>query len=326
MPRVSIQQPRIPGVGRTRRSNGSSCGWMGVTAVIALLVTNGAAGAADRPGLVSLELPIGPRAVGMGSAFVSVVDDATAMYWNPAGLTRLGVADKHFEIIFQHNEWISDFRQEYVGGGTHFGRHALGGSFSGFYIGDIDGRDEFATPTLTFGAYDAVVTASYAYEINKCASLGGSGKYIVSNIQDITHFAFAGDLGGQYEIAPALRLGGAVTNIGKGITFIREQDDLPTAVQIGGSYVLPQRVGNGSLLVALDVRKTRGDDAHALVGAEYDYHNVAQVELGYRTGFDNEGISFGAGGMVSGWKLNYAVVPFDSGLGTTHRFSIGFRL
>lgn len=298
---------------------------LAVSALV-LVAAAGAAWAAEPVGLVTLELPVGPRAVGMGSAFVSVVDDATAMYWNPAGLSRLGVKDRHFEIIFQHNEWIADFRQEYVGGGTRIGRHGFGGSFSGFYINDIDGRDENARPTVAFGAYDVVVTASYAYALNERTSAGGSGKYIVSNIDDLTHFAFAGDLGAQVELTPALRVGGAVTNLGKGITFIYKQDDLPTAVQVGGSYLIPQRIGQGSLLVALDGRKARGDDAHALFGAEYDYRSVAQLQVGYRTGFDNDGINFGAGATVSGWKLNYAVVPFDANLGTTHRIALAFRL
>jgi hypothetical protein len=30
---------------------------------------------------------VGTRAMGMGGAFVAVADDATAAYWNPAGLT-----------------------------------------------------------------------------------------------------------------------------------------------------------------------------------------------------------------------------------------------
>jgi hypothetical protein len=262
----------------------------------------------------------------MGSAFVSVADDPTATYWNPAGLTRLGLGDRNFEVLFQHNEWISDFRQEYVGAGTRFGRHAVGGSFSGFYVNDIDGRDENGTPTLAFGVYDAVVTASYAFALNDRMALGGSGKYIVSSIDDHSEFAFAADLGAQYQLTPELRIGGAVTNMGSGLTFVREQDDLPTAVQVGGSYMVPGEIGSGSLLLALDLRKARGDDSHALFGAEYDYRGVAQAQVGYGTGYDNQGINFGAGATVSGWQLNYAIVPFDMDLGSTHRFSIGFRL
>ena len=32
---------------------------------------------------------VGARALGMGSSFVSIADDATAAYWNPAGLVQI---------------------------------------------------------------------------------------------------------------------------------------------------------------------------------------------------------------------------------------------
>ncbi len=321
---MEIDMPFPPLAPRCPNARSPRVAALGLTLALGL----GAGSSAAEPvGLLSLDLPVGPRATGMGSAFVSVADDPTAMYWNPAGLTRLGAPEKHFDILFQHNEWLSDMRQEYIAAGTRFGgKHAVGGSFSGFYLGDLEGRDEFGRPTVDFGTYDVVVTGSYAYQVHPSTSLGGSLKYIVTNIDDLTHFAFAGDLGTQIEVAPDIRVGGAVTNLGSGIQFINERDELPTAVQVGGSYLLPYDIGNGSVLVAADVRKTRGDDAHVLFGAEYDHAGVAQVQLGYRTGWDNDGINFGLGAAIGTWRLGYAVVPFDSDLGSTHRFSVGFRL
>ena len=34
---------------------------------------------------------VGTRALGMGGAFVAVADDPSAVYWNPAGLPRMGI-------------------------------------------------------------------------------------------------------------------------------------------------------------------------------------------------------------------------------------------
>ncbi|MFI5370309.1 MAG: hypothetical protein ACHQ52_02040 [Candidatus Eisenbacteria bacterium] len=38
----------------------------------------------------SSQVPVGVRAIGMGGAFSAVADDASALFWNPAGLARIG--------------------------------------------------------------------------------------------------------------------------------------------------------------------------------------------------------------------------------------------
>lgn len=52
--------------------------------------------AAASPGLASRAAAqtaevVGTRALGMGGAFVAVADDPSAVYWNPAGLPRMGI-------------------------------------------------------------------------------------------------------------------------------------------------------------------------------------------------------------------------------------------
>ena len=47
---------------------------------------------------VSDQVPIGARGIAMGGAFSSIADDATALFWNPAGLPRIG----HQEIMGTH--------------------------------------------------------------------------------------------------------------------------------------------------------------------------------------------------------------------------------
>lgn len=43
----------------------------------------------DRVEGADLVIGIGGRAIGMGGAFVSIADDASAIFWNPSGLTQL---------------------------------------------------------------------------------------------------------------------------------------------------------------------------------------------------------------------------------------------
>ena len=49
-----------------------------------------------------LSIGVGSNAVGMGGAYTAVADDATAMYWNPAGLSFHDTK----EIYFNHANWI----------------------------------------------------------------------------------------------------------------------------------------------------------------------------------------------------------------------------
>ena len=47
----------------------------------------------------------------MGSAFVAIANDATALYWNPAGISRL----PGNEMVFIHSAWIADINYDFVG-------------------------------------------------------------------------------------------------------------------------------------------------------------------------------------------------------------------
>lgn len=51
-----------------------------------------------------LRLGVGARALGMGEAFVAVADDASAPYWNPAGLVFM----PQRQVLFMHAEQFGD--------------------------------------------------------------------------------------------------------------------------------------------------------------------------------------------------------------------------
>ena len=58
-----------------------------------------------------LSIEVGSNAVGMGGAYTSIANDATAMYWNPAGLSFHDTK----EVYFNHANWIADISFDYFG-------------------------------------------------------------------------------------------------------------------------------------------------------------------------------------------------------------------
>ena len=44
------------------------------------------------------QVSVGPRPIAMGDAFTSIADDYSAIFWNPAGLARIG----HQELALTH--------------------------------------------------------------------------------------------------------------------------------------------------------------------------------------------------------------------------------
>src|SRR5437773_12369931 len=65
-----------------------------------------------------LKIGVGARAAAMGGAFVGVADDATALFWNAAGIARID-SDKS-ELSLNHASWPAELSFDRVGYGFHF--------------------------------------------------------------------------------------------------------------------------------------------------------------------------------------------------------------
>ena len=58
-----------------------------------------------------LGISVGPRATAMGGAFAGISDDATALYYNPGGISRAG----RMQFVFAHTNWFVDSRLNFLG-------------------------------------------------------------------------------------------------------------------------------------------------------------------------------------------------------------------
>ena len=61
-------------------------------------------------------------------------------------------------------------------------------------------------------------------------------------------------------------------------------------------------------------------------GVEYSYQKMLRLRAGYKTGFESQGATFGAGLQRAGYSFDYAYIDISNDLGNSHRFSLGIDL
>ncbi|TFB11047.1 PorV/PorQ family protein [Candidatus Marinimicrobia bacterium MT.SAG.4] len=163
-----------------------------------------------------LTVPIGPRAISMGGAFVAVSDDASALYWNPSGITRL---DRN-EFVAIHSKWIAGINHDFGAIVFQLGSSGtLGLSIISITMDEMEVRTELL-PEGTgefFSANDMAIGATYAKNLTDRFSIGFTGKYIFQKIWHAQASGFAMDFGTLFktDLFNGMRIGAVITNFGQ---------------------------------------------------------------------------------------------------------------
>ncbi len=292
-------------------------------------------------GLLFLRLGVGERAAAMGEAYTALADDATALYWNPAGLAYL----ENTQVHLMHNEWLSSVRQEYAGvaHATESGGWALG--FTGLSMDEIERRDAdipTSDPLGHFSAFDIAVHLGYGRMMPRDMAAGIAVKWIYSRLDEANAKGFLVDLGLRHQTTiPGLTLGAALLNFGGTFKYIDEEFDAPLTIKFGGALELPgENFGPGQIRLAYDLLLLSDSDtssdaslgtskelnARHHFGVEYDYDGRAALRAGYKSGYDSQGLSFGGGLRWRQFVFDYAFLAVDNDLGNSHRMGLSLNL
>jgi hypothetical protein len=282
-----------------------------------------------------LNLGVGARAVAMGEAAVAVVDDATALYWNPAALSNV----ESRSVALMHAPYIASSYFDYAAYAQNLGRYgALGAGLQYFSLGGLDATDASGAGIGSVNPYGLAASLGYAYRFSGLEgglgaldgfSAGISGKYLEQKIvTSASAFAFDFGLLSPGYLENRLRLAADVLNPGSEMKFDEVSEPVPFTVKLGGAYKLSDK-----WLAALDVAAPRGGSPYVALGTEYGLVSGGPWTFAVRGGYNSEttgsidgfsGISVGFGLGYRGGSFDYAFVPLG-GLGQAHRLSLGYR-
>jgi len=274
-----------------------------------------------------LDIGVGARALGMGGAYTALADDAHSVYWNPAGLARL----EKREVAASHSELGNSTRHDFLVYAHPTSQAVLAGALTYLSQGAIAGRDAAGRPTGGYDASDAAL-AFAAGRKTDVVDLGVSVKYLRSHIAGTEAQGFALDAGLRREVPAGggkVVLGAALRNVGPGLKFESQRNDLPLRAALGGAY----RFASGHAL-AVDLQNgPRGAGTEGGAGGEYKAFEGVFLRLGYTSksaavagsGFDAaRGLTLGLGLRKDGFGLDYAAQAAGE-LGSTHRFTLSAR-
>ncbi|MBD3237174.1 MAG: PorV/PorQ family protein [Candidatus Eisenbacteria bacterium] len=266
-----------------------------------------------------LRMGVGTRALGMGGAYVAAGNDATVGYWNPAGLAwgwgtqisgmyALGMSD--------------DRRMEFVTASHQFDWGALGGSFVGAGMKDIEGYDIEGNPTGNFNYGDWALMAHGAYAVNY-VSVGATFKYLHQGLDaDVAEDGVDGfgfDIGATAKPWQWLSLGVALRDLATEIGSDEEANNVPMNLRLG-TAIKPFC----GLTMAFDLDHVEdADDLQWHAGTEFAFPVSEDIGAAMRLGLNDGDLTAGLGVGVKMVTFNYAFIdePEDF-MGSSHRIGV----
>ena len=219
--------------------------------------------------LLFLKIAPGARPAGMGETFVAIADDATATWWNPAGL---GFQHKN-EVTMMYSRWLpqfnlSDLYYAFISGTYEVPEWGTFGANIVFLnLGETVRTDAQGNTLGTFSSYEMAVTGTYGALIDQNTSMGVALKLAYSNLSPVgageeqgkgVATAIAADLGLLHKATfmPGLSLGANLSNMGPKVSYIdrAQADPLPTTLKFGMAYKILDQEYN-KLTIASDIDK-----------------------------------------------------------------------
>jgi len=244
------------------------------------------------------------RYTGMGGSCEGQSYDASAAFFNPAGLTLA----RDFELSYFHKSVNSDTASDFLG--IVYPTIKLGT----FSMGELLFRSTWASKDEK--AFIGFI--AYSYALSKTFSAGLSVKAISEQVLDVnSNTAVAADLGAKFTVLDIVSLGISLENL------VKPGFDLPSGTEywpMGLKTGISIDSFDGSLILNVDADKYEGRDIKVRGGIEYSPLSFLSI----RTGVDDSLVTAGLGLNAYGFYLDYAM-GLTSGSIISHTFSACYR-
>ncbi len=331
-----------------------------IAAAVLLLIGNSNAQQQKlaQTGMKFLSVSLDARASALGEAFTSLHADASAMFYNPAGMSRI---TNYTSVSLGLTNYIADIK--YMYGAVAFapfnGEYGvLGINFESVDYGQLQAtirydNEQGYLDAGTFSPTAMAVGIGYAKAISEKFSVGGNIKYVRQSLgtaiigdaiqvgsnglpsgrtADAKTDVMAVDFGVLYKTGfKSLDFGMDVRNFSREVTYIQDGFQLPLTFKIGISFnaadLMNVDKNMHSLLLTLDASHPRDYPEQVGIGAEYTFMNLVSLRAGYQSPNDEKGISAGIGLKHSfssfDFSFDYAYTSFGI-FSQVNQFSVHF--
>jgi len=320
-------------------------------AVLLVLAPAGPAAAfgsdeAGGSGATFLKLGADARAAGMANAVSASAEDATSVFWNPAGLALL----RYRHVAVSHAAGYQSSFREFLAFAhplegprsknprerelqpDQLGAVAVGVLYHN--SGRLNEIDNTGTTTgRSFTPQDLAAMIGWGATIARGFDVGVTAKYVATQIQD-TAATGAADLGARWrtqlyatEVDYALAV--VVRNVGGKLKFHDSSDPLPMTIVVGQA-VRPWK----SMTLTADLIAPRDRPVYPSAGVEWRSPMSSGMSTSLRAGYDGrlkssdfsgfKNVTVGGGIGFSRLSFDYAWAPGGE-LGDSQRLSLSYR-